>query len=471
MTVTTSAPAADPPTVLTSRATATPRPLRRLVAAAQAAEVAADGAGVVRRRANVLLACAAPETRVVITTVLEMSDRVRVVGEAGDVDEAKLLVATEEPNVVLIDLSFAPRRDLLRWCADLSTMTKPPRVVLIAAEADLASQEIASRLGGVPLIPSDRLLYDLLPVVLPITRDERRATRRQAAASAMRSRAGRLRVLVIEDDRRGQGRLSRTLANDTSLDAGFDGRAVGSLTDALDLLITEPVEVILAELDLPDASGLHTVRSLRAANPDIPIVAVTDTDEIDGAQVLRAGAQDYVARADLGAALLIKSVRFANERAALLRVLKEQATVDPMTRVLNRRGFMDESTALWRTSVREELPMTVITVEIDGLQSINDNHGHDAGDHAVTVVARALADSSRATDVVGRLGGATFAVTLLGAVPREVIARRLRQSTAELTRTLEYPIRTVLGASTAVAPVTLQSVMQTSRDDLLAQRA
>lgn len=92
--------------------------------------------------------------------------------------------------------------------------------------------------------------------------------------------------------------------------------------------------------------------------------------------------------------------------------LDRQARSDPLTGLLNRRGFdaqMNHDLALARRSGR---PLSIITVDVDHFKRINDTHGHDVGDQVLQRLAATLATRLRQSDVVARLGGEEFAVLL-----------------------------------------------------------
>ncbi|MBO0345752.1 GGDEF domain-containing protein [Roseibium sp. CAU 1637] len=103
----------------------------------------------------------------------------------------------------------------------------------------------------------------------------------------------------------------------------------------------------------------------------------------------------------------------------------EAAHTDPLTGLLNRRGFEA------RTS--EQCMGSILLIDIDNFKSINDNFGHDAGDDVLIEVSRVLTESVRTSDVVGRYGGEEFIVFLPNSEHRSssVIAERIRRSVAQ----------------------------------------
>jgi diguanylate cyclase (GGDEF)-like protein len=112
------------------------------------------------------------------------------------------------------------------------------------------------------------------------------------------------------------------------------------------------------------------------------------------------------------------------------------ATVDEMTGVYNRRGFMELGEAQLRDAIEERQTVLVLFADLDGLKAINDRQGHAAGDAAIRNAASALNDSVRKSDVVGRLGGDEFVVLAVtddeqGLVDR--IEARLRAASIQMS--------------------------------------
>jgi diguanylate cyclase (GGDEF)-like protein len=100
--------------------------------------------------------------------------------------------------------------------------------------------------------------------------------------------------------------------------------------------------------------------------------------------------------------------------------LREQSRLDPLTGLLNRRGFTSELTRLLeRTPPHGHRPMLIV-LDLDDLKRINDLHGHPAGDQALRVFTQRLSASLRRDDIAARLGGDEFAVA--GLVPDQATA-------------------------------------------------
>jgi len=108
--------------------------------------------------------------------------------------------------------------------------------------------------------------------------------------------------------------------------------------------------------------------------------------------------------------------------------LEALARIDALTGIANRRHFLEFAEIEWSRLERYERPLSLLMIDIDNFKAINDRFGHDAGDKALTLVARICANTRRHADIAGRIGGEEFAV-LLPETPllqAQMVAERLR---------------------------------------------
>jgi diguanylate cyclase (GGDEF)-like protein len=117
-----------------------------------------------------------------------------------------------------------------------------------------------------------------------------------------------------------------------------------------------------------------------------------------------------------GAVLLI-----ANGLLMLLIIVRDamaemtaRSETDKLSALLNRRGFEDHAERLLATVQRAGVPAAVIVADLDHFKSINDNHGHEAGDRVIAAFAQVLMAIADKRAVLGRLGGEEFAILLPG---------------------------------------------------------
>jgi diguanylate cyclase (GGDEF)-like protein len=118
--------------------------------------------------------------------------------------------------------------------------------------------------------------------------------------------------------------------------------------------------------------------------------------------------------------LLARAMRLVTEANDLLilqrnkiQSLENMVTHDDMTGLLNRRGFEEQlARELSRVRRGQSKGCTMALFDLDGFKSINDNHGHPAGDAAIRKVGDFFQRTIRETDIVARMGGDEFALVL-----------------------------------------------------------
>jgi diguanylate cyclase (GGDEF)-like protein len=92
--------------------------------------------------------------------------------------------------------------------------------------------------------------------------------------------------------------------------------------------------------------------------------------------------------------------------------LREQAIRDPLTGLYNRRYMQDAFAREFSRAMRENYPISVIMLDMDGLKAVNDMYGHHIGDRAIQTLASCLQTMIRAEDIVCRYGGDEFTVIM-----------------------------------------------------------
>ena len=119
-----------------------------------------------------------------------------------------------------------------------------------------------------------------------------------------------LRVLLVEDsDFDAHLVLAQLQAAAT---VPYTVRHVVRAADAREELTLSPADCVLLDLGLPDATGLEGLVSLVAAQPEVPIIVLSGTDESSvGAEAVQAGAQDYLTKGESDGRQLWRAIRYA----------------------------------------------------------------------------------------------------------------------------------------------------------------
>lgn len=100
------------------------------------------------------------------------------------------------------------------------------------------------------------------------------------------------------------------------------------------------------------------------------------------------------------------------EMRAHVSLLESLAQEDPLTGLLNRRGFFRDLARAVAYRNRYGTSVSVLLADLDAFKPINDSYGHEIGDKALVHVAALLRTNVRASDSVGRLGGDEFGIIL-----------------------------------------------------------
>jgi diguanylate cyclase (GGDEF)-like protein/PAS domain S-box-containing protein len=211
------------------------------------------------------------------------------------------------------------------------------------------------------------------------------------------------------------------------------------------------------------ASGL--VKGLRRLEKGTGVVTfenhwATSTGE----RLLIAGSLTPLRDPDGALDSIVVTASDVTERRALEDELRLMSLRDDMTGLYNRRGFALLAEQRLKVSLRSGAPTSLFYADVDGLKAINDGFGHNAGDIALALCARALEATFRGSDIVARVGGDEFVVLA------ESDARKLTTVTSRLNDELDlqvaesglrFPVSLTIGRSQSAPPHVL------SLDELL----
>ena len=169
----------------------------------------------------------------------------------------------------------------------------------------------------------------------------------------------------------------------------------------------------------------------------------------DGPKASRPPARSSVMR--LAAEVDALAAQLKASRARIVD-LEARIDVDPLTDVLNRRGFERELKRSLAYVKRYGVSAALIYVDLDDFKPVNDRHGHAAGDAVLKAVAAALLRHVRASDVVARLGGDEFVLLLWNINGVEAAAKAAELEAAVYGAPVRWGAATlVVGASAGVA--------------------
>lgn len=134
--------------------------------------------------------------------------------------------------------------------------------------------------------------------------------------------ADTLNTLIIEDNL-GDARLVRALLEEEH-DIGFNLFHAARLGEGLALLEENEIDVVLLDLNLPDSTGMNSVRKLKPYSNQVPIIVLTGLEDHEVAlEAVGEGAQDFIVKNQMEAGTLVRSIRYAVERVRVEKALLE----------------------------------------------------------------------------------------------------------------------------------------------------
>ncbi len=243
-----------------------------------------------------------------------------------------------------------------------------------------------------------------------------------------------MRVLIAEDDSVSALLLQRTLER-----MGHDTTVSTDGLEAWNAYQEGPFSLVITDWMMPSVDGLELCRRIRQSGADsytYVILLTARTQREDHLEALEAGVDDFLTKPlnqgdlaarmktaqriltwehqlqDVNESLLRNTMVLAAQAAEIDRMREEAeflATHDMLTGVLNRRA--------WFSAATSTKPTAIAVFDVDNFKSVNDEHGHPAGDDVLASVAERLGQAMAGQATLGRIGGEEFAALFQVAFP------------------------------------------------------
>jgi two-component system cell cycle response regulator len=395
--------------------------------------------------------------------------------------DALALCERAECDIVLLDVMM-PDMDGFEVCRRLKSnpVTHHIPVVMVTA-LDQPSDRVAGLEAGaddfltkpvtdVALISRVRSLARLKMVtdelrMRALTTKEIGIQNPEREAVAETGRDGR--ILIVDDRQSSYERIVATLSAEHTVDVQADPN------DALFRIAEGNYELVIVSLGLKDFDGLRLCSQLRSLERmrSMPILAIAEPD--NNARLVRGleiGVNDYLVRPiDKNEMLArvrtqIKKKRYTERLRDNVQASIEMAITDALTSLYNRRYMETHLAALTEQAAQRGKPITVLILDIDFFKSINDGHGHDAGDDVLREFSLRIRKSIRNIDLACRYGGEEFVIVMpetdmaVAGMVAERIRRRIatepfpiQQGTKNLEVTISIGIAALNGADDTAA--------------------
>jgi len=225
----------------------------------------------------------------------------------------------------------------------------------------------------------------------------------------MAAGAGTMHVLLVD-----QGDEQRQRLTDLLAAWGYRLTAVASAEAAEALAERMPIDIVLADMNLPGKNGIELCWDLRCRDAAAfqYLMIITGEGDVDrNIEALDGGADDFVLK-PIQAGLLRARLRLGERLVRQQRDLHRLATTDPLTGLLNRRSFFETATAALARRRPGGDQAVIAILDLDHFKRVNDGWGHHVGDRVIVDTARVLAARTQSCGYVGRLGGEEFALLL-----------------------------------------------------------
>jgi two-component system cell cycle response regulator len=242
-------------------------------------------------------------------------------------------------------------------------------------------------------------------------------------------------VLIVDDRQSSWERMAQALVAEHTIDVEADPRK------AMFQAAETPFDLAIVSLGLENYDGLRLCSHLRSLDRtrNLPLLAVAEAD--DNARLMRGleiGVNDYLMRPIDQNELLarvrtqVKKKRYAEKLRDNMQMSIEAAITDALTGLHNRRYMESHLGTLMEQAAARSRPISVLILDIDFFKSINDSHGHSAGDEVLKEFSRRLKKAVRGIDLACRYGGEEFVVVMpdTDIAMATMVAERLRRRIA-----------------------------------------
>jgi two-component system cell cycle response regulator len=243
------------------------------------------------------------------------------------------------------------------------------------------------------------------------------------------------RILVVDDRPSSQERITAMLGGEHSVEIEADPNA------ALFHAAEGNYDLLIVSLGLENFDGLRLCSQMRSLERtrNVPILAISEAENNNRlVRALEIGVNDYLVRPIDKNELLarvrtqIRKKRYTERLRDNVQLSIEMAITDALTGLYNRRYMETHVETLVEQAAARSKPLAVLVLDIDYFKSVNDSHGHDAGDDVLREFAIRIRKSIRGIDLACRFGGEEFVVIMpeTDIAVATMVAERLRRRIA-----------------------------------------
>lgn len=241
-------------------------------------------------------------------------------------------------------------------------------------------------------------------------------------------------ILIVDDEFSIRETMSEFLVL-----SGYKVSVVSSAEEALMVIATSSVDVVITDIMLPGINGLELTDRIKSAY-DIDIIVMTGySQDYSYEAAVSKGASDFVFKPVRLEELTLRLKRVLRERALnkermqMMEELKKLSITDGLTQLYNSRYFYTHIKSEIDRFNRYGHKLSMLLLDIDHFKAYNDTYGHIEGDKVLIGISRIIRSCLRKMDTAYRYGGEEFVVVLpeTSAAEAYTVAERLRAAVAD----------------------------------------
>jgi diguanylate cyclase (GGDEF)-like protein len=241
-----------------------------------------------------------------------------------------------------------------------------------------------------------------------------------------------IRILIVDDDDAIRDAMQEFLEI-----SGFEVAVAQSAEEAVNVLRTKYVQVVITDITLPGMDGFQLTDRIKQDYQDIDIVVMTGySGDYSYEEAINKGASDFVFKPVRFEELLLRVKRvlrerkLSNERVHMLEKLKKLSITDGLTKLYNSRHFYNQLKGEVDRSNRYKHPLSLLIMDIDNFKDYNDSYGHLEGDKVLVRIGKVIKPLLRKMDSAYRYGGEEFTFILPETIgsEAETVAQRIRKA-------------------------------------------
>lgn len=261
-------------------------------------------------------------------------------------------------------------------------------------------------------------------------------------------------VLYLEDSQ-----TAANVARAQLKSVGLTMDHAATVKEALNYIENKSYDLLITDIVLNEAlTGLDFIKEIRsrAELDHTPILAITAMDDVTRrVAILNAGSNDYLIKPIIEDEFFARINNLLSSKALFDQLKRERkrlielATKDSLTTLYNRHFLLETAQRKLAEAHRHKFKLSLMVLDIDFFKRINDEFGHDGGDHVLKVIAEVLKKQFREEDIVARIGGEEFVVMLSHSDEKNTFSRaeQLRKNIEDLN-TLGKKITVSIGVTT-----------------------